>query len=482
MKYISTRGGMKPASFSNIVLGGLAPDGGLTVPEKLPQYSLNKLKEMKDMSYPELAFEIISKFATDIPKEDLETLIKKTYTKETFGTDDITPLVTLWAEGNMHMLELSNGPTYSFKDVALQFLGNLFEYLLSKNDDYMNILAATSGDTGSAAIYGVKGKERIRIFVLTPYERMSKIQTAQMYSVLDNNVFNVAIKGVFDDCQKLVKDVNNDADFKKQYHIGAVNSINLARVIAQMVYYFKGYFAAVSKEGLNVGHQVDFAVPTGNFGNILSGYYARKMGLPIGKLVLATNENDVLDKFFAHHFYKPTKSEKVIKTNSPSMDIAEASNFERYIFDITGRDPSTVKYLMSEIKKNGFFSLIGEIEHEDLERTGLHSGTANAKDRAKAIKDIYSKSGGVIIDTHTANAVSVAMHYADHTPMVVLSTAKPAKFEEDMAKILPGVKIPMPAELESIAKKEQRYEVMEKDLPKLMNYVAEKALVINKQQ
>ncbi|MFN4148205.1 MAG: threonine synthase, partial [Rhodocyclaceae bacterium] len=299
MKYISTRGHAAPQAFSDILLGGLSPDGGLYLPENYPQVSRAELAEWRELPYPALALKIFLKFVDDIPACDLKSIVDRTYTARIYkycrpGRDasEITPLTTL--EPGFHLLELSNGPTLAFKDMAMQLLGNLFEYVLEKRDETLNILGATSGDTGSAAEYAMRGKKGIRVFMLSPHGKMSAFQRAQMYSLQDPNIINIAIRGMFDDCQDIVKRVANDADFKARYKIGAVNSINWARVMAQIVYYFKGYFAATHGND----EEVAFAVPSGNFGNICAGHIARMMGLPIARLVLATNENDVLDEFF----------------------------------------------------------------------------------------------------------------------------------------------------------------------------------------
>ena len=304
MRYISTRGAGSAAgdagrSFCDILLEGLAPDGGLFLPQSYPVLTPEELDGLRAMSYAKLAFAIIGRYADDIPPEDLKRIIDATYTAEVFGSAEIAPVRTL--EPGLHILQLSNGPTLAFKDMAMQLLGNLFEYVLAKRDAEINILGATSGDTGSSAEYAMKGKRGIRVFMLSPYEKMSPFQAAQMFSLQDKNIFNVAVRGVFDDCQDVVKAVSNDLAFKGKYKIGAVNSINWGRIVAQVVYYFKGYFAVTSSNE----EKVSFAVPSGNFGNVLAGHIARMMGLPIRSLVVATNENDVLDEFFRTGRYRP---------------------------------------------------------------------------------------------------------------------------------------------------------------------------------
>ncbi len=349
MRYVSTRGGMAPATFSDILLGGLAPDGGLTLPEAYPALTPDELARWRGLSYPELAFAILRQFADDLPVEDLRALIDKTYTVEAFRTEAITPVTPL--SDGVWLLGLSNGPTLAFKDIALQLLGNLFEYALLKTGGHLNILGATSGDTGSSAEYALRGKRGIRVFMLSPHQKMSRFQTAQMFSLQDPNIFNIAVRGVFDDCQDVVKAVSNDAEFKARYAIGTVNSINWARVAAQIVYYFKGWLAVTTRDD----QEVSFAVPSGNFGNICAGYIAKRMGLPIRRLILATNENNVLDEFFRTGVYRVRATDQVTHTSSPSMDISKASNFERFIFEAVGRDPAVVRELWRQVESTGFF-------------------------------------------------------------------------------------------------------------------------------
>src|SRR5487761_2320759 len=348
MKYISTRGNAPAMTFTEILLGGLAPDGGLYLPEQYPQVTRAELDAWRKLSYADLAFAVLSKFATDIPAADLKSIISKTYTAQVYSngrTDSdasqITPLRPL--DPGVHILELSNGPTLAFKDMAMQLLGNLFEYVLEWNDERVNILGATSGDTGSSAEYALRGKRGVNVFMLSPLGKMSPFQAAQMFSLQDANIFNIAVRGVFDDCQDMVKAVNNDSAFKAHQRIGAVNSINWARVAAQIVYYFSGYFAVTSGRKSANDEEVAFAVPSGNFGNICAGHIARMMGLPIAKLILATNENNVLDEFFRSGRYRVRPSSQVVQTSSPSMDISKASNFERFVFDLVGRDAGLMK-------------------------------------------------------------------------------------------------------------------------------------------
>lgn len=469
MKYISTRGNSPALNFSDILLGGLAPDGGLYMPKSYPQFSNAELKAMRGMNYRDLAFTVLSLFMDDIPADDLREIIDKTYTSEIFGfacegqsSDDITPVFTL--EKNLHLLSLSNGPTLAFKDMAMQLLGNLFEYVLAKRGETTNILGATSGDTGSSAEYAMRGKKGIRVFMLSPYKKMSRFQTAQMYSLKDPNIFNIAIKGVFDDCQDIVKAVSNDAKFKKSYKIGAVNSINWGRVAAQVVYYFKGYFAVTK----NNGEQVDFAVPSGNFGNVCAGHVARMMGLPIRHLVVATNENDVLDEFFKTGVYRPRDAAHTFQTSSPSMDISKASNFERFVFDLVGHDAAKMRELWGSVDKGGEFDL------KDMLRKvadyGFVSGSSNHESRMKTIRDTYKKYG-VAIDPHTADGLKVALEKLDpNVPMLVLETALPLKFEDSIKEAL-GVVPGRPKALEGLEKLPQRSEVMEVDVEAVKQFI-----------
>lgn len=424
MRYISTRGGMSQKSFSEILLSGLAPDGGLAMPEIYPKVTMAELDAWRNLSYPSLAFEILSRFADDIPMDDLRNLISQTYTPEVFGSVDITPLRTL--EPGLHILGLSNGPTLAFKDIAMQLLGNLFQYQLAKTGDELNILGATSGDTGSSAEYAMRGKHGIRVFMLSPLGKMSRFQTAQMFSLQDKNIFNIAIRGVFDDCQDIVKAVSNDHAFKLAHRIGTVNSINWARIVAQVVYYFKGYFAATE----NNDEQVSFAVPSGNFGNICAGHVARMMGLPIKHLILATNENDVLDEFFRTGVYRPRTTAETRHTSSPSMDISKASNFERFIFDLTDRNAEQVTEFWSKVDQGNAFDLSITPLFSKVKDYGFVSGSSSHAARIETIRDIYQRYH-VLIDTHTADGLKVGQaHREAGVPLICLETALPAKFSE----------------------------------------------------
>jgi threonine synthase len=466
MKYISTRGDQSPKHFCDILLEGLAPDGGLYLPECYPHVddaTLNRWRSVyHQQGYADLAFEILSLYIDDIPAVDLKALCAKTYTAEVFGTGEIVPLRHL--ENNVWLEALSNGPTLAFKDMAMQLLGNLFEYELTRRGEQLNILGATSGDTGSAAEYAMRGKKGVRVFMTSPFGRMSPFQQAQMYSLMDDNIFNIAVDGVFDDCQDMVKAVSNDLDFKRQYRIGTVNSINWARLLAQVVYYFAGYFQATQGNS----EKVSFAVPTGNFGNVCAGHVARMMGLPIAKLVLATNENDVLDEFFKTGVYRVRASSDTFETSSPSMDISKASNFERFVFDLLGRDATRTKALFGDaLSRSGQFDLSQHPAFNDCHRRyGFESGKSTHANRLATIKDTFERHG-MMIDTHTADAVKVALeHLQSGVPMIVLETALPIKFAQTIVEAT-GREPDRPVKFEGI-----------EDLPKRVTRMAADAALI----
>ncbi len=475
MKYISTRGNAPAKNFTEILLGGLAPDGGLYLPEEYPQVTRAELDAWRKLSYADLAFAVLSKFATDIPATDLKAIISKTYTAAVYSNGradsdftQITPLRTL--APNVHILELSNGPTLAFKDMAMQLLGNLFEYALDKQHDELNILGATSGDTGSAAEYAMRGKRGIRVFMLSPYGKMSAFQSAQMYSLQDHNIYNIAIRGVFDQAQDMVKAVSNDHAFKAKYKIGTVNSINWARVSAQLVYYFKGYFAATKSNDEHVA----FSVPSGNFGNICAGHIARMMGLPIGQLILATNENDVLDEFFRTGVYRPRTTDHTWHTSSPSMDISKASNFERFVFDLVGRDAGQVREFWSKVDKGGPFDIKDSPYWDALPQFKFASGKSTHLERLKTIRELWEQYG-VMVDTHTADGIKVGLEQRRPSlPLICLETALPAKFEETIVEAL-GRKPERPAAMEGIENLPQRCDVMDADVEKLKAYIAARA-------
>ncbi|MXS85251.1 threonine synthase [Nitrosomonas sp. HPC101] len=464
MRYLSTRGGMPPKTFTEILLGGLAPDGGLAMPEFYPEINPAELESWRSLDYPSLAFAILSRFMDDLPADDLRTLITRTYTPKVFGSEEITPVQTL--EPGLHLLHLSNGPTLAFKDIAMQFLGNLFEYVLAKNNEELNILGATSGDTGSSAEYAMRGKQGIRVFMLSPYGKMSAFQTAQMFSLQDKNIFNIAIEGVFDDCQDIVKTVSNDQEFKQKYHIGAVNSINWARIAAQIIYYFKAYFAVTRSNG----ETVSFSVPSGNFGNIFAGHVARMMGLPIRQLILATNENNVLDEFFRTGLYRPRTTTETKQTSSPSMDISKASNFERFIFDLTGRDATRVKALWKSVDQGGSFDLSGTDLWQKIREFGIISGTSNHAERIATISEIYRKFN-TLIDTHTADGLKTGMELREpDIPLICLETALPVKFADSIQEAV-GFAPERPAGYDNLEKLPQRFERMAADAGQIKRFI-----------
>jgi threonine synthase len=469
MKYVSTRGHAASQSFTDILLEGLAPDGGLMVPEQWPRIMRAKLDAMRDLPYPRLAFEVMRFFADDYPGAQLKGAVDSTYTAESFGTPEITPLRRL--DTGLYVLGLSNGPTLAFKDIAMQLLGRLFEQVLEKQGRVLNVLGATSGDTGSAAEHALKGKERMHVFMLSPAGRMSPFQRAQMYSLQDANIFNIAVEGTFDDCQDMVKAIAGDGAFKERHSLGAVNSINWARVVAQVVYYFKGYFAATSSND----EQVSFAVPSGNFGNIFAGYVAKRMGLPIRRLVLATNENDVLDEFFRTGRYRPRPSSDVHATSSPSMDISKASNFERFIWDVVDGDGDKVAWLWQQVEEKGGFDLSVDRAWEKVdEDSGFVSGRSTHEDRVATIRLVKDKYGEVI-DPHTADGVKIALRTREpRYPMLCLETALPAKFEATIVEAL-GTPPPRPARFDGIEALPQRFERMPADAARVRDYISRHA-------
>jgi threonine synthase len=430
MRYVSTRGSAPAVSFAGCLLEGLAPDNGLYLPQAYPVVTAAELAQWRAMDYRALALALFTRFAPDIPEPSLRQIIDRTYTAQIFGHDEITPVTTL--EPGLHLLELSNGPTLAFKDIAMQLLAGLFKWALAEKGETLNILGATSGDTGSAAEYAMLGKRGIRVFMLSPAGRMSAFQRAQMYSLNDPAIINLAVEGAFDDCQAIVKAVSGDAAFKQRFRIGTVNSINWARLAAQVVYYFKAYFA-VTKSNDQV---IDVSVPSGNFGNVCAGHVARQMGLPIRHLIVATNENDVLDEFFRTGTYRPRNTAETKITSSPSMDISKASNFERFVFDLVGRDPQRVKALWGRIDTGGAFDLAESGEFARLPEFGFLSGSSNHQDRLGTIRAVYQRYGREI-DPHTADGIGVGLKHRDaQVPLVCLETALPVKFEETMIEAL----------------------------------------------
>ena len=468
MKYLSTRGHADRKRFCEILLEGLAPDGGLYLPEHYPQVNDVTLTQWRSLSYADLAFEVLSLYIDDIPAADLKAICAKTYTEEVFGSREIVPLRPL--ESGLYLEALSNGPTLAFKDMAMQLLGNLFEYELARRGEDLNILGATSGDTGSAAEYAMRGKKGVRVFMTSPDGRMSPFQQAQMFSLQDENIHNIAVDGVFDDCQDIVKAVSNDLAFKRQYKIGTVNSINWARLMAQVVYYFAGYFQATKSNA----EKVSFTVPSGNFGNVCAGHVARMMGLPIDKLVVATNENDVLDEFFRTGVYRVRGSADTHETSSPSMDISKASNFERFVFDLLGRDGDKTRALFrDQLSSQGSFDLSADPAFAlAAQRYGFVSGKSTHADRLATIRDSWQRFG-TMIDTHTADGVKVAREQLQPgVPMIVMETALPIKFAATIEEAL-GQSPPRPARFDGIEALPKRVKMLPADAAAIKRYIAE---------
>lgn len=472
MRYVSTRGRAPEQSFSEILLSGLAADGGLYVPAFYPRVSTAELDAWRSLSYADLASSVIAKFADDIPAQELSELTRAVYTAENFSSardpsraGDIAPL--RWLTPGLGLLELSNGPTLAFKDIAMQLLGALFQRVLEQRGQRLNVLGATSGDTGSAAEYAMRGRERINVFMLSPSGRMSEFQRAQMYSLADTNIFNLAVEGVFDECQDLVKSVAGDLDFKRRFNIGSVNSINWGRVVAQVVYYFKGYLAATDSSEKTVS----FAVPSGNFGNILSGWVAKQMGLPIERLVLATNENDVLDEFFRTGRYRVRGSGETHATSSPSMDISKASNFERFIFDLVERDAELLRELWWEVDTRGEFHLGGTPIWPLVGASGLVSGRSTHTDRIRTIRTTFERYG-IVVDPHTADGIKVALEHIDRdVPMICLETALAAKFPQTIVEAI-GREPDRPAAYAGLESRPQRFEPLPADVDAVKSFIA----------
>ena len=472
VKYISTRDTDRQlASFTDILLGGLAPDGGLYLPESYPRIDGATLtawrQTLAEGGYAALAADVLKLFVDDIPDEDLEAIAKRAYTYPKFAHEEIVPVSEL-GEG-LYIGHLSEGPTAAFKDMAMQMLGELFEYELARRGETLNILGATSGDTGSSAEYAMRGRHGIRVFMLTPAGRMTPFQQAQMFGLDDPNIFNIALDGVFDDCQDVVKAVSSDANFKAQHRIGAVNSINWARLMAQIVYYINCYLKVTTENA----QKVSFSVPTGNFGDICAGHIARQMGLPIDRLIVATNENDVLDEFFRTGSYRPRSSAQTHKTSSPSMDISRASNFERFVFDLLGRDAAQVGELFGVKVKEGGFSVDKDALDAARQEYGFLSGASTHADRLATIKDVHEKYH-VLVDPHTADGIKVARAVKDEhgveSPIVCLETALPVKFSETIAEAI-GTEPDVPERFAGIMDAERHVKDLPNDAGAVKDYI-----------
>jgi len=471
MRYVSTRGAWHddPRPFRAILLEGLAPDGGLAVPVRVPRFTPAELAALRPLDYRALAFEVLSRFIDDIPPATLRRIVDDTYSAANFGSDEVTPLLTL--EPGLHLLRVSNGPTLAFKDIALQLLGRLLEHVLEEQGRTINIVGATSGDTGSSAEHAMRGKAAVAVFMLSPNGRMSPFQQAQMFSLQEPNIHNLAIDGTFDDCQDIVKAVSGDAAFKARHRVGAVNSINWARVAAQVVYYFKGYFAATRTND----ERVAFAVPSGNFGNILAAHVARSMGLPIERLVLATNENDVLDEFFRTGRYRPRAAAETHATSSPSMDISKASNFERFAYELVDRDPAALCTLWQSLAHDGGFDLAGTPAMERLRSSGFVSGRSSHADRVETIRDVSTRYG-VVVDPHTADGIGVGRKVCPPgVPLIAIETALPVKFSATIREAL-GREPARPPAFVGLEERPQRRTLLPNDVAQVKSYIAAHAL------
>lgn len=456
MRYISTRGGITPIPFKDAVMMGLASDGGLLLPQTYPAVTREQLESWRGLTYSELAFEVISRYVDDIPASDLKSLLVHSYAG--FTHPEVTPLVK---QNGVYILELFHGVTLAFKDVALQFLGNLFEYILAERNQTLNIIGATSGDTGSAAIHGVRGKKGISIFILHPYGKTSAVQALQMTSVTDANVHNIAVRGTFDDCQDMVKELFGDMEFKEKYSLGAVNSINWARVLAQVVYYFYAWLRVTDETDA----PVHFSVPTGNFGDIFAGYVAKRMGLPVDTLLLATNENNILTRFINSSDYSLGE---VVSTVSPSMDIQIASNFERYLFHLFAEDPARVKAAFAELKEHGRISC--SRDEMALVRKHFCSVSVSQTDTLQEIRDFYAETG-YLLDPHTAVGVKAARDLLPpDSARICLATAHPAKFSETVERAL-GFQVPAPQSIKELYGKPTRCEIMDADIDNVRQFL-----------
>lgn len=449
MKFISTRGKVAPIGFIDMFLMGLGEDGGLIVPETIPTITAAQLKEWSKLSYQDLMFEVFSLYTNnEIPEQDLRKLIQDSYA--TFNSPDVLPMTSL--NDSLHVLELFHGPTFAFKDVALQFMGNLYAYVAKKQNKVINILGATSGDTGASAISSVRGKEGIQICILHPNGKVSRVQELQMTTVRDDNVLNLSVNGNFDDCQQIIKELFADVPFKTKYHLRAINSINFVRILAQSVYYFYAYLQLPEKVRAD---GVNFSIPTGNFGNIFSGYLAKQMGVPIKQLVLATNENNILERFIREGVYKP---EGFHSTHSPSMDIQIASNFERYLYYFNGENAEATASRMEQFKSDGqlIFSA-EEVARIQNDMTAYSVGNSECLNTIKTYQDRYN----YLLDPHSACGIAAYEGAGNKNDgaFVSLATAHPAKFDEAIRLI--GIEQKFPEQIQELFDKPQQQVVVD---------------------
>ena len=458
MKYFSTRDKSLEFSFKDIFLRGLAPEGGLFLPSKIKKYNGGELKNLSKLSYVDLATEIIFNFCqSDIGKKQLKSLIEKAY--DSFKSKDVVEVKKV---GNYNLLELYHGPTLAFKDIAMQVIGNMYDYLKVSEDKVVNIIVATSGDTGAAAISALNDRNNINVFILHPHNKISNIQRKIMTTIGSNNIFNIAVKGSFDDCQKIVKDMFNENDFREKINMSGVNSINWARIICQIVYYFYSVFKINKKN-------ISFSVPTGNFGDAYAGYMAKKMGLPIDKLIIATNENNILQRVINTGEYKPG----IVKPSlSPSMDIQISSNFERLLFDILGEDDKKVALLMNNLKTKGFFKL--DQEAVKIIKKDFCAEKINDKEVLDIIKN-FNLESKFILDPHTATAFGAVKKIKNLSETIILGTAHPYKFLETVKKAT-GIEVIPPSQLSNIVDKEERFDILDNNISKIKNYILEKTI------
>ena len=458
MEYISTRNTQEIFSFKNVFLNGLASDGGLYTPKQMPLYSNQDLEQLRNFSYQELAAKIISDFcAEEFSEFEIKTIVKKSY--KDFRVKDV---VTVNKFGKINLLELFHGPTLAFKDIAMQAIGNMYESILEKSKLKVNVVVATSGDTGAAAINAIKNRKNMKIFVLHPENKISKVQRKFMTTVEARNVFNIGLAGNFDDCQNIVKSMFADNDFRDLINMSGVNSINWARIIFQIVYYFFCYFKIIKSN-----ERINFSVPTGNFGDIYAGYVAKKMGLPINKLIIATNKNDILKRVVETGCYKPSE---VKHTISPSMDIQVASNFERLIFDIVACDSKKTLKLMNDLNESGEFKLAKE-ELQKI-RDSFLSESLSEEMTKSVISEMY-KNYGALVDPHTAVGIGVTKKISPEENTVILSTAHPSKFP-DVVMEATSIKPELPENLKSILVKKEKYDRLPKDFEKVKKYIRER--------
>ena len=458
MEYISTRNTQKVFSFKDVFLKGLAPDGGLFVPKKIPLYTSQELEKLRNLSYNSLATKIILKFCSDEFNEiEIKDLVKNSY--KNFRVNDVVVIKKL---GKVNLLELFHGPTLAFKDIAMQVIGNMYEKILKKNNLKINVVVATSGDTGAAAINAIRDRKNMKIFVLHPDNKISEVQRKFMTTVNSDNVFNIALASNFDECQKFVKSMFADKDFSKSINMSGVNSINWSRIVVQIVYYFFSYFKVANED-----EKINFSVPTGNFGDIYAGYIAKKMGLPINKLIIATNNNDILKRVVNTGIYKPLKVEHTV---SPSMDIQVASNFERLIFDVCSCNSIKTSKLMNDLNRHGEFRL----EKNELKkiRESFCSESLSEEETKSVIKEVY-KNQKILIDPHTAVAIGVVNKISLEGNTVILATAHPSKFSDIVMKET-GIKSELPESLKNILNKKEKYEKLPKDLKKIQNHILER--------